>query len=403
MGMSWPFFGRIQRFEMMEMQSRRGFALPAAVFALVVVGVLVTGGFYLARQEMRIGVASRRATTAFYLAERGANEVMSVWDPSTFGALANWGTTTVTDTTDSGIWSVDVTRMSSRLYFLLATGKVDQGSAVYGDAGRMVGIVARLRTANVMPDAALTTIGELTLGGASYVIGYDSIPGGWGAHCSSPGDSKPGILIDDTTGIKYVGVSYQIDGDPPIGEDTSLTSENLLEFGDLHWDELVALADIIYQGPETITQLVPDSVDVEGTYLCKSGSKYNWGDPENPTAACGNHFPIIYATSDLKIAASDPGQGILLIGGDLEVSGGHEFYGPVIIRGTLTTTGTGGHFNGGVIAANVNLESSTVLGDALVQFSSCAVTRAVLATSRLTQVRPLKRRSWVDLSSVISG
>ena len=33
---------------MMETQSRRGFALPAAVFALVVVGVLVTGGYPLA-------------------------------------------------------------------------------------------------------------------------------------------------------------------------------------------------------------------------------------------------------------------------------------------------------------------------------------------------------------------
>ena len=93
----------------------------------------------------------------------------------------------------------------------------------------------------------------------------------------------------------------------------------------------------------------------------------------------------------------------MLISGDLEVSGGHEFYGPVIIKGTLTTTGTGGHFNGGVIAANVNLESSTVLGDALIQYSTCAVTRAVLNNPALTQVRPLERRSWVDLSSVISG
>jgi len=320
-----------------------------------------------------------------------------------FGALANWGMATVTDTTDSGIWSVDVTRMSSRLYFLLATGKVEQGSAVYGDAGRMVGVVARLTTAEVMPDAALTTVNGLKFGGSSYIIGHDSIPKGWDGYCGPLGPSKPGVLIDDSTGINYVGKKAVIEGVPSILEDPGLTSESLTRFGDLEWDQLVALATIVFSGPETITQLRTDSMDVDGTYVCDTSSKYAWGDPDNPSGACGNHFPIIYAVGDLKIAASDPGQGIMLIGGDLEVSGGHEFYGPVIIKGTLTTTGTGGHFNGGVIAANVNLDSSTVLGDALIQFSTCAVTRAVMNNPNLTQVRPLERRSWVDLSSVISG
>ena len=104
---------------MTKTYSNKGFALPAAVFALVVVGVLVTGGFYLARQETRIGVASERATTAFYLAERGATEVMSQWDMSTFGSLANWHSAVKADTVSDGIWPVAVTRMTDRLYFLL--------------------------------------------------------------------------------------------------------------------------------------------------------------------------------------------------------------------------------------------------------------------------------------------
>ena len=404
MEIRWPSFGRIQRFEMMEIQPKRGFALPAAVFALVVVGVLVTGGFYLARQEMRIGVASRRATTAFYLAERGANEVMSVWDPATFGALANWGTATVTDTTDSGIWSVDVTRMSSRLYFLLATGKVEQGSAVYGDAGRMVGIVARLRTASMEPRAALSTVGELMFGGSAQIFGMDYPPPEWMGWCDPAGAAKPGVLIDAEKNIKYLGGTKSIDGNPPIEEDLTLTPADLLVFGDLTWEELVGLARKIYPiGVSTVTKLTPDSVDIDGTWSCDKKRRENWGDPYNPSGSCGTYFPIIYSKGDLKIAASDPGQGILLIEGDLEVSGGHEFFGPVIVKGTLTTTGTGGHFIGGVTAANVSLESSTVLGDAVVQFSRCAVQRAVLYNSDLTQVRPLERRSWVDLSSVISG
>jgi hypothetical protein len=389
---------------MMEKQSRGGFALPAAVFALVVVGVLVTGGFYLARQETRIGVASGRATTAFYLAERGANEVMSQWDVARFGVLPTWGTASVTDTTDSGIWSVNVTRMSSRLYFLLGSGRVTGGSAVYGEAGRMVGVVARLRSANMEPRAALTTIGELTFGGSAQIFGFDDPPTIWPGQCDPPGAAKPGVLIDDTANIKYIGGTKSIDGEPPVDEDDQMTPADLLVFGDMTWDELVSLAEKVYPlGESTITQLTPDSVDVGGAWVCNKARRDNWGDPYRPTGLCGTYFPIIYSKGNLKIAASDPGQGILLVEGDLEVSGGHEFFGPVIVKGTLKTTGTGGHFVGGVVAANVSLESSTVLGDAVVQYSKCTVQRAVQYNSALTQVRPLERRSWVDLSAVISG
>jgi hypothetical protein len=37
---------------------RGGFALPAAIGALVIMGLLVTAGFFTARQELRIGGAS---------------------------------------------------------------------------------------------------------------------------------------------------------------------------------------------------------------------------------------------------------------------------------------------------------------------------------------------------------
>jgi hypothetical protein len=93
----------------------------------------------------------------------------------------------------------------------------------------------------------------------------------------------------------------------------------------------------------------------------------------------------------------------MLIEGNLSVQGGFEFYGPVFVKGELSTQGTGGHFNGGVVAANVNLGSSTVLGNAVVSFSSCAVERAILNNSALTQVRPVAMRSWVDLSAVVSN
>ncbi|MDP3775143.1 MAG: hypothetical protein Q8Q85_12850 [Gemmatimonadales bacterium] len=110
-------------------------------------------------------------------------------------------------------------------------------------------------------------------------------------------------------------------------------------------------------------------------------------------AGCRNYFPIIYVNGDLKLTGGY-GQGILLVSGDLDVQGGFEFYGPVIIRGSLKTSGTGGHFNGGLMAANVDLETSSVLGDAVVTYSSCAIARALQfnAPGRL-----LAQRSWAEL------
>jgi hypothetical protein len=190
-----------------------------------------------------------------------------------------------------------------------------------------------------------------------------------------------------------------------MAEDPTLTPDSLMVFGDMEFDELAALADITFRPSLRVSQLLPDSVNVGGSYICDTNNDYNWGTPDDPTGACGNYFPIIYARGTLYIAANETGQGILLVEGDLHISGGHVFYGPVIIKGTLVATGggAGGHFYGGVIAANVILDDVTLTGNALVDYSACAVTRAVLNNSALTRVRPITDRSWVDLSSVIGG
>jgi len=388
--------------------SRRGFALPVAVFGLVVVGVLVTGGFYLARQETRIGIASERANAAFYIAERGANEVMAEWDISTFGALPNWGTATVVDTSADGVWSVNVTRMTPRLYFLLVNGSVTQGDVILGTAGRMLGYVARLNSPSIQPKAALTTVGNITVGGSSVISGMDSIPGPWGgAYCDSPAPPVAGVLVDSLDNVTFEGSSQVTEGDPDFLENNALTPDSLLFFGDALWDELVAMADKVYADGQYVKQMHQDSVLVNGSYVCATADnwavpRFNWGDPYDPAGACGGYFPVIYAKGDLFVESNDYGQGILLVEGNISFKGGFEFYGPVIVRGTVMTEGTGGHFIGGLIAANVSLNASSVLGDAEIQYSTCAVTRAVL-NSTLTRVRPLESRGWVDLSSAVGG
>lgn len=388
---------------MIHNNDHRGFALPAAIGALVIVGVLVTAGFYMAQQELRIGVASRYATMAVNMAQSGANDVL-VNETKALSGLAIWGDTTLVDTVDHGVVTVDVTKLATRLFFLDATAVVTDGGTRWSGATRRVGLVTRMTSATMEPPAALTTQGSLTVGGSSIVNGYDSIPSGWGSVCDSTalGD-KPGLMIDDTTNIKVTGSKFDVSGTPATQQDTTITSANLLTFGDMSWTDLVALADkILPASGNPYNSIRPDSSLVGGSYVCRTSTSTNLGDPTSVTGVCSDYFPIIYAPGDLKFTGGT-GQGILLVENNLDVQGGFEFFGPVFVKGELTTQGTGGHFNGGVVAANVDLGTSTVLGNAVVSYSSCAVERAILNNTSLTKVRPLAMRSWVDLSSVLNN
>ena len=269
--------------------SNQGFALAAAIFALVVLGILATGGFYLARQESRIGVASQRATAAFYVAEQGLSEVMSEWDMATFGALSDWSMATVTDSTEDGVWSVNVTKMTDRLYFLNSTGGVPQGSAVYGGSGRMLGVVARLSSPDLKPEAALTTRGKVDIRGTAEVHGEDQTPPGWGAHCSSyPLEDHPGILINKKADVGYKG-DGSLSGNPEIQEaDPPLTDQYFTEFGDLSWDELVAEGARLLEAREAIEweirrRVVPTTISDRSSrpwlaFTASSGSANHWAE-----------------------------------------------------------------------------------------------------------------------------
>ncbi len=161
----------------MKQHAQYGFALPVAVFALVVVGVMITSGFYTVRQEGRIGVADENASLAFYLTEQGLVDLIGNWNVELFSALSNWGDTTVTRGYPGvGRVTARVTKMTDLLYFVDADGLVTRGGAMRSGASHRVGVTVRLTTADIAPPAALTTRGPTTLQGTAEVHGEDEVP-----------------------------------------------------------------------------------------------------------------------------------------------------------------------------------------------------------------------------------
>jgi len=381
---------------------KSGFALPAAIGGLVIVGMLVTAGFYVARQEVRIGVASKHSALAVNMAQTGANDIMAGWNGYQLSSIPVWGDTTITDTLDSGIWSVTVGNLNNRLYFLNARGEITDGGALWAGATRNIGILARMITANIDPPAALTTRGTTSIKGGAEIHGEDGDPSGWGGYCPGGLRDKPGVVTNDTSSLGTAGKA-KLTGDPPFDQDSTIVDSTFTTFGDMNWNELVALAqaegkDITGLGTN-VNLVMPDSV---GT-ACRTSTLTNWGDPRDPSAACGNYFPLIFhGGPTLRIQSGGYGQGILLVDGDLDLRGNFEFSGLVVVQGTFQTQGSGNRVNGAVMASNADFDSQSIVGGSVVSNSTCAVDRAILNNSSLSRARPLESRSWLDLSGVIN-
>lgn len=380
---------------------RSGFAMPAAIGALVIMATLVTAGFYMARQELRIGVASRYSHMAVNIAQAGVNEVMANWNGYQLGNIPMWGDTTITATTAEGVWTVNIMNTNNVIYYLDSTGEVTEGGSMWAGATRNIGIVTRLIYADIDPPAALTTRGAVSVKGTSAIIGTDEVPAGWGGYCGSL-DDKAGIVTNDAS-LVSTGGSGDIFGTPQVDEDSDLTTETFTQFGDLNWDELSTLAQL--EGKDVSSwgsQINNTGPADDGAGNCNESPLTNWGDID-PTQPCGSYFPLIYhGGPDLTIQSGGMGQGILLVEGDLELRGGFQFHGIIIVQGTFDMQGAGERVVGAVMASNADLEPQSTTGGSEIQYSSCGVQRAILNNASLSRARPLENRSWIDLSAVLN-
>jgi hypothetical protein len=255
------------------------------------------------------------------------------------------------------------------------TSEGRMGPAGGAQARHRVGALVTLAVPHLNMLAALTTRGSAKVGGSSFLNGSDSSVAGW--NCPPKGSNLPGLSLPDTTKLNYAGCHGCIAGNPPVSQNSSAGADSTyFNYGPgLDWNALTAAASKTISGGSTMSTIGP-SVSAGS---CNTASSTNWGDPlhTDPTMLpCQSYFPIIYAAGNLQLTGG-VGQGILLVNGDLTVTGGFQFFGPVIVKGNLATSGTGGHFNGGVMAANVDLQQNTILGNAVIQFSSCAISKAI--------------------------
>ena len=378
-------------------RNEHGFALAAALISITVLAAVAMAGFLTVRQESRIGQASEKSAMAFYMAEHGLNQIMAQWDGATLNQLATGQSTTVSSVHPMGTVDVTVTRGANMIFYLDATSTMTGRGGLY-PASRRIGTVARLSTAEIEPRAALTTRHNANVRGSAEVHGEDMEPFLWQAagYCDGVLEDKPGIVIDDSSGVGTRG-GGQVTGDPAVVEDPTLSDSTFTQFGPFDWDDMVALADLSLPGG-TYSSTYP-TLDVLGH--CDTSNLLNWGEPGAWVPACADYFPIIHVNGNATIQSGGRGQGLLMVEGDLDLRGGFEFFGVVLVKGNFETQGNGNKIFGAAMASNADFQDQTLVGGSVTQWSSCVVDRMKQNLSSLSRVRPLAERSWVDLSSLV--
>ncbi len=317
----------------------RGIALALTLFALVVVGILVGAAFVVGLQEQRIGQSMYGREQAFGAAETAIAAKLRAWPRREGGGDPS---------------AIDgVHRVDADLFLIDATGMAG------GSQRARVGLLVELVRPALDIRTAVRTADQSGPGSAT-ASGGDSIPPGW-QDCPPPPPPPP----------------------PPAGRGDSTTGSGSEVGSDLAADSLeadVTLPSGTYH---------PGPAIVGGR--CDTAQPTNWGDGLEPGRPCHAYRPTVRIAGPATITGGQ-GQGILLVAGDLSVSGGFQFSGIVMVQGTLTAEATDSGavgFWGGVVARRVHGPQTFV-------YSKCAIDNALAAAAR---PKPLPSRAWGELYS----
>ena len=120
----------MKRREVSRRVCRRGFVLVAAIIALVLIALLITGAFFASGQDLAISRAELRDQQAFSYAEYAAAHALENWDAASRQTMSVGQTVALQSAANPPLESnVFVTRLDSALYLVVAEGRLATADA----------------------------------------------------------------------------------------------------------------------------------------------------------------------------------------------------------------------------------------------------------------------------------
>jgi hypothetical protein len=352
---------------------RRGFVMPVVIFGLVLMSAAAVAALLMAGDEHRSSRAMREASSAFYAAEAGLHEVYAHWDSLVGPGLADLGPADSLmldwreldggaryravvyrwDVGDQPVYSLEVegrgpgelSGQRKLSFALTATPGPGMGYKIGECCEAPVVLKGTFRQSVPNEDGSL------------FHSGYDTYPPGWydAGVCADTLIDKPGIIMQDTSGMVLDPEDAVLEGVPPIVEDPQLNDSLFDFFGDHTWQDIKDRADIIIDttgwvymadgsNPVKIDGSLPDkglegdevypryTVDLmTGEVLCDTNHPLNWGS-DDPNDPCFNHFPVILSRGEVDLRGGPLyggprfyGQGVIILDFDDVARRGSEF------------------------------------------------------------------------------
>ncbi len=374
---------------------RRGVALMTVIVATVVIGVLAAGTVFVGIQEQRMGEGVRRVSRASGVAEGGAVETLKSWNGVVNNATAAYPAGMISfpataSPNGTGVYQARAFKLTPSVYLLDVAGR-DSGSflgkAPDNGARERIGVLTRIVPLAVNVAAALTLGGPVVFGGGNvFVKGQDNTPPGW-TSCPAAASPIAGVVARRAGDV--TASAGQVTGSPNVLIDSTMDSTRFMQYGGTTYNELAAAATITLPGGT----YSPAPVVSGSPAVCVAGNT-NWGDGNTPANPCGTRFPIIHLTGNATIL-NGQGQGVILADGDLTFGGTFAFYGVIIVRGAFKTQAGGNpKVYGAVLAQASNLATTAFAGDAVINYSNCAILRMNQAQATPAMLRS---RSWIEL------
>ena len=347
--------------------NRKGATLPLSVIVLALMGVAVAITYSRVSSERRIAADQRAQFGAFAVAQSGLSRYLS-----TVTAKPAWGGADVVyNNLPGGTAQVSIRMLRESTITLLP--------AVYIITSRGVNTAAK--RFNSMTPAAERTVATYALwvpapfdlNGAFTSLSGMHKNGSSGAFNGNDGcigsgmPAIPGAAVPNAT---YTGDFTPINGNPPD--------------------------DPIYMGTPGTGGTAKDEVDIDwagilaGTYFPPGYVLPAW-----PTAAQFNNWPVVRANGDFTLPGN--GKGILIVTGNLTMSGGDQWEGLVLVGGTVTSNGNnsvlGATVSGLNVLTGVAVPQSVIAnGNKNFQYNSCNLARALGKIGSIQRVR----NGWTD-------
>ncbi len=170
----------------MRAEAREGFAIPAVIFALVLMSLLAMVSLVTARDEELSSRAMHESAGAFYAAEAGFNPLLATWNDSLTNTLQPG------DSLVLGWQSFDrgasyrgvISRYDNGGQKMFALTVEGRGRGAAGGQ-RVVSVMLITATGTMSVDGGFVGMGTLDVGSGGGVVvdGNDNIPPGWGGVC----------------------------------------------------------------------------------------------------------------------------------------------------------------------------------------------------------------------------